>query len=150
YELYFRENPHTTDREYLKHVFTEIRKIPAATELFAEGKTPLWAVDPSGDAARRLLEYFREIDAEKGGLKRTFGTPRTTTQPLVDVYERLAPQARFLGDLYQDLSEHAQKKYALKQTPEFIEQFILDRTLTFAIDEFGLKGLRLIDATCGS
>jgi hypothetical protein len=150
YELYFRQHPHETDREYLKHVFTEIRKIPAATELFAEGKTPLWAVDPSGDAARHLLEYFREIDAEQGGLKRSFATIRTSTQPLFDVYEKLAPQARFLGDLYQDLSEHAQKKYALKQTPEFIEQFILDRTLTYAIDEFGLKDLRLIDPTCGS
>lgn len=150
HELYFRQHPHETDREYLKHVFIEIRKLPAATELFAEGKTPLWAVDPSGDAARRLLEYFREIDPEKGGLKRSFGTPRTSTQPLVDVYQNLAPQARFLGDLYQDLSEHAQKKYALKQTPEFIEQFILDRTLDRAIDEFGLKNLRLIDPTCGS
>ena len=150
FELYFRQHPHETDREYLKHVFTEIRKIPAATELFAEGKTPLWAVDPSGDAARRLLEYFREIDPEGGGLKRTFGTRKVSTQPLVDVYQNLAPQARFLGDLYQDLSEHAQKKYALKQTPEFIEQFILDRTLDPAIDEFGLENVRMIDATCGS
>lgn len=150
HELYFRQYPHETDREYLKHAFIEVRKIPAAAELFAEGKTPLWAVAPSGDAARRLLNFFREIDAENGGLRRTFGTPRSSTKPLVDVYQGLAPQARFLGDLYEDLSEHAQKKYALKQTPEFVEQFILDRTLTYAIDEFGLKGLRLIDPTCGS
>ncbi len=150
YELFFRQHPHDTDREYLKHVFTEIRKIPAATELFAEGKTPLWAIDPSGDAARRLLEFFREIDAENGGLKRSFATTEATTQPLVDVYQGLTPQARFLGDLYQDLSEHARKKYALLQTPEFVEQFILDRTLTYALNEFGLKNLRLIDATCGS
>lgn len=87
YELFFRQHPHDTDREYLKHVFTEIRKIPAATELFAEGKTPLWAIDPSGDAARRLLEFFREIDAENGGLKRSFATTEATTQPLVDVYQ---------------------------------------------------------------
>ena len=32
---------------------------------------------------------------------------------MADVYEKLAPQARFLGDLYQDLSEQARKKYAL-------------------------------------
>ena len=36
---------------------------------------------------------------------------------------------RFLGDLYQDLSEAARKKYALLQTPEFVEEFILDHTL---------------------
>ena len=57
---------------------------------------------------------------------------------------------RFLGDLYQDLSEAARKKYALLQTPEFVEEFILDRTLTPALDEFGLEAVRLIDPTCGS
>ncbi|MEX1224994.1 MAG: BREX-2 system adenine-specific DNA-methyltransferase PglX, partial [Pirellulales bacterium] len=42
-------------------------------------------------------------------------------------------------DLYQDLSEAARKKYALLQTPEFVEEFILDRTLDPALDEFGIK-----------
>ena len=28
---------------------------------------------------------------------------------------------RFLGDLYQDLSEEARKRFALLQTPEFVE-----------------------------
>ena len=37
---------------------------------------------------------------------------------------------RFLGDLYQDLSDHARKTYALLQTPVFVEEFILDQTLT--------------------
>ena len=44
---------------------------------------------------------------------------------------------RFLGDLYQDLSEAARKKYALLQTPVFVEEFILDRTLEPAIETFG-------------
>lgn len=57
---------------------------------------------------------------------------------------------RFLGDLYQDLSEATRKRYALLQTPEFIEEFILDRTLTPAIREFGFREVRLIDPTCGS
>ncbi|MFO7905678.1 MAG: BREX-2 system adenine-specific DNA-methyltransferase PglX, partial [Pirellulaceae bacterium] len=57
---------------------------------------------------------------------------------------------RFLGDLYQDLSERARKKYALLQTPVFVEEFILDRTLDPAIDEFGLDTVRMIDPTCGS
>lgn len=54
------------------------------------------------------------------------------------------------GGQYKDLSESVRKRYALLQTPEFVEEFILDYTLTPAIDTFGLEGLRLIDPTCGS
>lgn len=57
---------------------------------------------------------------------------------------------RFLGDLYQDLSESARKRYALLQTPEFVEEFILDRTLDPAVEEFGFREVRLIDPACGS
>ena len=39
---------------------------------------------------------------------------------------------------------------ALLQTPVFVEEFILDRTLDPAIDEFGLETVRMIDPTCGS
>jgi hypothetical protein len=136
HELYFRKHPHETDREYFHLVFHEVGKIPAAKDLFAEGKTPLWAVSPSGDAAMRLLAFWREIDAEEGHLKRSFEVEGGDT--------------RFLGDLYQELSEKAKKKYALLQTPVFVEEFILDRTLNPAIDEFGLDAVRMIDPTCGS
>ena len=57
---------------------------------------------------------------------------------------------RFLGDLYQDLSQHAKDTYALLQTPVFVEEFILDRTLEPALKERPLEGFRLIDPTCGS
>ena len=57
---------------------------------------------------------------------------------------------RFLGDLYQDLSESVRKKYALLQTPDFVERFILDLTLEPAIETFGLEHVRFIDPTCGS
>jgi hypothetical protein len=136
HELFFRKHPHDTDREYFQHVFREVGKIPAAKDLFAEGKTPLWAVAPSGDAAMKLLAFWREMDAETGDLKRSFEVEPGDT--------------RFLGDLYQDLSERARKKYALLQTPVFVEEFILDRTLNPAIDEFGLDKVRMIDPTCGS
>ncbi|WP_182870884.1 BREX-2 system adenine-specific DNA-methyltransferase PglX [Stieleria mannarensis] len=136
HELYFREHPHESDREYFKHVFREVGKIPACRDLFAEGKTPLWAVGPSGDMAMKLLGFWREIDAETGYLARSFEVEDGDT--------------RFLGDLYQDLSERARKKYALLQTPFFVEEFILDRTLDPAIDEFGLDQVRMIDPTCGS
>jgi hypothetical protein len=136
HELFFREHPHDTDREYFQHIFKEVGKIPAAKDLFAEGKTPLWALAPSGDAAMNLLKFWREIDAEAGHLKRSFQVECGDT--------------RFLGDLYQELSERAKKKFALLQTPEFVEEFILDRTLTPALDEFGLETVRMIDPTCGS
>ena len=61
HELFFRKHPHDTDREYFQHVFHEVGKIPAAKDLFAEGKTPLWAVAPSGDAAMKLLTFWREM-----------------------------------------------------------------------------------------
>lgn len=136
HELYFREHPHDSDREYFEHVFHAVGKIPAARDLFAEGKTPLWAVGPSGDMAMKLLEYWREVVPETGNLKRSFEVEDADT--------------RFLGDLYQDLSERARKKYALLQTPVFVEEFILDRTLDPAIAEFGLDEVRMIDPTCGS
>ncbi|MEQ9379352.1 MAG: BREX-2 system adenine-specific DNA-methyltransferase PglX, partial [Pirellulales bacterium] len=117
-------------------VFHEVGKIPACRDLFAEGKTPLWAVGPSGDTAMKLLAFWRDVVPETGELQRSFEVEDGDT--------------RFLGDLYQDLSERARKKYALLQTPVFVEEFILDRTLNPAIDEFGLDEVRMIDPTCGS
>jgi hypothetical protein len=136
YELYFRENPLESDREYFQHIFREVGCIPACTDLFAVGKSPIWAIGPSGDAAIRLLAYWREIDTDTGQLKRRFNVENGDT--------------RFLGDLYQDLSLRARERYALLQTPEYVETFILDRTLRPAIDEIGLDAVRLIDPTCGS
>ena len=133
---YFRQNPRETDREYLFHVFNQVRQLPAMAELFDEKHNPIWFLEPSGDGAEMLLQFFQKIDATQGGLVHDFTDPDWNT--------------RFLGDLYQNLSENARKKYALLQTPEFIEEFILDRTLDPAIDTFGLKEVRLIDPTCGS
>ena len=83
---------------------------------------------PTGSPATRpgaCCAFFQKIDADAGStLIHDFTDPTWDT--------------RFLGDLYQDLSEAARKKYALLQTPEFVEEFILDRTLEPAIEEFGL------------
>jgi hypothetical protein len=76
------------------------------------------------------------VDPNTGALAHDFTDPTWNT--------------RFLGDLYQDLSEATRKRYALLQTPEFVEEFILDRTLTPAIREFGYREVRMIDPTCGS
>lgn len=152
HELYFRNHPKQTDREYLLAVFEQLAKLPGTKDVFGE-HNPIrellnWL---SGDAAVELLRFFQKIDANRGTLVHDFTDPNWDT--------------RFLGDLYQDLSEAARKKYALLQTPEFVEEFILDRTLNPALDEFGLDaapvldkdgkpvteaGFRLIDPACGS
>ena len=171
HELYFRQHPRESDREYFEHVFHEVGKIPACRDLFAEGKTPLWALGPSGDAAMNLLKFWREMEAGTGKLKRSFdheihesheSEDKSNSSFRVFSVFRGSDPTRFLGDLYQELSERAKKKFALLQTPVFVEEFILDRTLTPALDEFGLihktndqgqltnDSFRMIDPTCGS
>ncbi|MBA4159773.1 MAG: BREX-2 system adenine-specific DNA-methyltransferase PglX, partial [Gemmatimonadetes bacterium] len=134
--LYFRQHPTHNDRDYLYHAFQTVADLPAAAPLLDREHNPVWQLGISADAAKELLAFWRERDPATGGLVHEFTDPRWST--------------RFLGDLYQDLSEAAKKKYALLQTPEFVEEFILDRTLEPAIREFGLEVVRMIDPTCGS
>ena len=144
HNLYFRAHPTDSDRDYLLHVFRAVAALPVAGQLFDEEHNPIWSLEqpgrefraPSGDAATRLLGLWQRIDPDSGTLAHDFTDPAWDT--------------RFLGDLYQDLSESARKRYALLQTPEFVEEFILDRTLDPAIEEFGFREVRLIDPACGS
>lgn len=137
YELYFRQHPTETDREYLLQVFADLRKLPGVEDIFGENNPihtlPNWL---SGDAAGEILKFFQDIDPETGKLIHDFTDSNWDT--------------RFLGDLYQDLSEATRKQYALLQTPIFVEEFILDRTLDPAIETFGLDKFRMIDPACGS
>jgi len=155
HELYFRSHPMLTDRDYLLAVFDGLTKHAATKYVFGAHNPlrdlPNWL---SGDAAGALITFFQRIDPNTGVLVHDFTDPEWDT--------------RFLGDLYQDLSEEARKKYALLQTPVFVEEFILDRTLDPAIDEFGLAKMgyetrllpdgrlhpddrfKMIDPACGS
>ncbi len=133
---YFRSHPTDTDRDYLLDVFAAVARLPAMAPLYDRERNPVWRLGISGDAARDLLAFWRATDPDTGVLGHDFTDPAWDT--------------RFLGDLYQDLSDDAKKRYALLQTPEFVEEFILDRTLTPALEEFGLADLRLIDPACGS
>ncbi len=90
------------------------QQLPGLDEVFGE-HNPLWQFGPSDDACRGLIDLWRATDPETGELVWDFADASWDT--------------RFLGDLYQDLSEHAKKTYALLQTPDFVEEFILDRTL---------------------
>ena len=137
HELHFRNHLRDTDREYLLSVFDALAKLPGGRDIFGEHNAVHQQRDwLSGDAAKELLGFFQRIEPESGELVHDFTDPEWDT--------------RFLGDLYQDLSEAARKKFALLQTPEFVEEFILDRTLDPAVEEFGLDGFRMIDPACGS
>ena len=133
---YFQRRPTDSDRDYLYDVFRTVQQLPAVTTLFDARHNPVWAYGISGDAAKELIAFWRQVVPETGELVHDFTDATWNT--------------RFLGDLYQELSEDARKRFALLQTPEFVEEFILDRTLEPAIAVFGLKDVRLIDPTCGS
>ncbi|WP_295442662.1 BREX-2 system adenine-specific DNA-methyltransferase PglX [uncultured Thiodictyon sp.] len=136
HEGWFRARPHDNDRDYLLACFREVGQLPGLEDLFDERHNPVFRLGCSGDAAMALMAFWQKIDPDRGLLVHDFTDPGRNT--------------RFLGDLYQDLSEATRKRYALLQTPEFVEEFILDRTLTPALDTFGYQAVRLIDPTCGS
>jgi hypothetical protein len=133
---FLRPDPAMTDRDYLLYVFGEVAKLPGMAGLFDSRHNPLFQLGPTAQGAEKIVEFFRRVDPDTGNLVHDFTDPKHET--------------RFLGDLYQNLSESARERYALCQTPGFIIDFILDRTLTPAIDTFGLEQVRLIDPACGS
>ncbi|MFE4213612.1 BREX-2 system adenine-specific DNA-methyltransferase PglX [Streptomyces sp. NPDC056844] len=150
HEAFFRDNPTKNNRDWLFEAFNALAAAnDTAAGLFDEAHNPLWDITPGYETAAELLSFWRRWGAE-GEIRYDFTDPKWDT--------------RFLGDLYQDLSEHARKTYALLQTPEFVEEFILDLTLEPAVstDAFGLdpvwegpdgeerRGLRTIDPACGS
>ncbi|MBM4793024.1 BREX-2 system adenine-specific DNA-methyltransferase PglX [Streptomyces sioyaensis] len=149
---FFAANPEKNDRDWIVAAFDHLAGTnPTVAGLFDRGHNPLWEIAPSYEAATALLKFWRRVDSD-GELIHSFVDSDLDT--------------RFLGDLYQDLSEHARKTYALLQTPAFVEEFILDLTLEPAVEEFGLEpvvkirehgvyrelpaGLRTIDPACGS
>ncbi|MGF6755246.1 BREX-2 system adenine-specific DNA-methyltransferase PglX [Paraburkholderia sp. GAS42] len=136
HEAYFRAHPLENDRDHLLSAFREAGTLPGLHTFFDEVHNPAFRLGISGDAAMALRQFWQQVDPNTGTLLHDFTDPAWNT--------------RFLGDLYQDLSEATRKRYALLQTPEFVEEFILDRTLTPAIREFGFREVRMIDPTCGS
>ncbi|MFI0483117.1 BREX-2 system adenine-specific DNA-methyltransferase PglX [Actinomadura sp. 9N215] len=161
-QLYFEQpdNASKTDREWIEEGLATMAKAsPVAARLFERDHNPMWRITPSLEGAKALIDFWRH--------SRPAQPEDETDAATVPVHDFTDPSwnTRFLGNLYQDLSEHAKKKYALLQTPEFVEEFILGLTLDEALNEFGLdpeppeacpeelalpRGLRVIDPTCGS
>lgn len=136
FEAWLRAHPTDNDRSYLLEAFREAGALPGLQTFFDPTHNPVFRFPISADAAMALRQFWLHVDPDTGTLRHDFTDPDWNT--------------RFLGDLYQDLSEATRKRYALLQTPEFVERFILDRTLTPAIHTFGFREVRLIDPTCGS
>lgn len=144
---FFESHPEKDDRDWLEASFDALSVSPVAAGLFDRQHNPMWTILPTPYAAKALLDFWRSTDAT-GEIRYNLTDPDWDT--------------RFLGDLYQDLSESARKTYALLQTPKFVEEFILNYTLDPAIEEFGLEPstpfghadlpnrLRVIDPACGS
>jgi hypothetical protein len=146
-QKYYENHPASDDRGWLEAAFAALSVSPVAAGLFDRKHNPMWTILPSPHAVKALLDFWRQT-GEDGQTRYDLTDPDWNT--------------RLLGDLYQDLSEAARKTYALLQTPEFVEEFILNYTLDPAIEEFGLSpeppvghedlppGLRFIDPACGS
>jgi hypothetical protein len=130
YPLFAELFPNLGLDAYLRTVFDDARRV--LPELFA--LTPVEIAEPSATAARIVWDVWQE--------RRATGEPFAFGGAELDT--------RFIGDLYQDLDPQVKDRYALLQTPRFVESFILDRTLTPAREQFGLQDLRLLDPTCGS
>ncbi|OXI32719.1 hypothetical protein CFB89_16670 [Burkholderia sp. AU16741] len=134
-EAFYLQNPTASDNDYLRDVFAVAGRLPGLSDVLKVQRSLLLA-PVSADMGKQLMRFFRATNADSGALVHAFADPDWNT--------------RFLGDLYQDLSEAARERYALLQTPEFVESFILDRTLTSALDIYNLEEVDLIDPTCGS
>jgi hypothetical protein len=93
---YFQRHPTDSDRHYLYDVFRTVRTLPAVAGLFDDSHNPIWVYGISGDAAKELIDFWRRRVPETGELVHDFTDESWNT--------------RFLGDLYQDLSEEARKR----------------------------------------
>ncbi|MGK0716484.1 BREX-2 system adenine-specific DNA-methyltransferase PglX [Leucobacter sp. W1153] len=134
-QAFYALTPTSTSRHWLQEAFRTLADLPAGRPLVDPDHSAVWQAPISAEAADALLRFFRRT---------------TPGGELVHDFHDVDLDTRFLGDLYQDLSDYAKKTFALLQTPNFVEEFILDHTLTPAIAEFGLTGLKLIDPACGS
>ncbi|MFE9965439.1 BREX-2 system adenine-specific DNA-methyltransferase PglX [Streptomyces sp. NPDC005525] len=144
FEEYVAGADDPTYRGWLEQAFDELGAGQAGRLLFDRRHNPLFQIPLSHDGARELVDFWRGRD-EAGVLVHDFTDALEEDEDGTRGWD-----TRFLGDLYQDLSEAARKTYALLQTPEFVEEFILDRTMDPTVREFGYEGLKMIDPTCGS
>lgn len=123
---YLRElGPRLNWADYLEYAIRDIAYLPMAYDLFKE--TGYELIPPSSETARVVLDTVAEL----GDLREM--------------------DTRALGDLYENLMDQEERKrLGYYTTPDFIIEFLLDRTLEPAIEEFGAGDLRYLDPACGT
>ena len=122
----------SSPRDYLMHLLAVIGQHPACDSILGRANRSLWDLTPTEECAAALLSFFRRNDGGR------------------DRYRRDLVRDGLWSDVYQSISEPLRKANAIIQTPSFIEQLLLDRTLEPAVAEFGVTRVRIIDPACGS
>ncbi|MRG98412.1 BREX-2 system adenine-specific DNA-methyltransferase PglX [Polyangium spumosum] len=135
HDLFERLAPNLGDTAYLRWVYADLASPDGGLpELFSP--QPAEVAWPSDARSQDLLRFWRAPDPDTGALRWRFDDEHF--------------DGRLMGDLYQDLDPVVKARYALLQTPDFVLDFILDETLTPAIDEWGVETVRVLDPACGS
>jgi hypothetical protein len=133
-QLFEKLAPHLGETTFLRWIYKDLAsKDGGLPELFSP--QPAEVALPSDELSRALIAFWRHRDAD-------------TDAVWSFVEEKF--EGELMGDLYQELDPVVKDRFALCQTPDFVRAFILDRTLTPAIEEFGAEVVRLLDPACGS
>lgn len=133
-QLFEKLAPNLGETAFLRWIYKDLASSQGGVpELFSP--QPAEVAVPSDDLSRALIEFWRHRDADTGAVW-SFAEEKF--------------EGELMGDLYQELDPVVKDRFALCQTPDFVRAFILDRTLTPAIEEFGADQVRLIDPACGS
>jgi hypothetical protein len=133
-QLFEQLAPNLGETAFLRWIYRDLASRDGGLpELF--GTQPAELALPSDDLSRALIAYWRHQDPDTGA-RWSFAEEHF--------------EGELMGDLYQELDPVVKARYALCQTPDFVRAFMLDRTLTPAIESFGADQVRLLDPACGS
>ncbi|WP_437915100.1 BREX-2 system adenine-specific DNA-methyltransferase PglX [Sorangium sp. So ce302] len=133
-QLFEKLAPNLGETAFLRWIYKDLASTKGGLpELFSP--QPAEVALPSDDLSRALIAFWRHRDADTGAVW-SFAEERF--------------EGELMGDLYQELDPVVKDRFALCQTPDFVRAFILDRTLTPAIETFGADNVRLLDPACGS
>jgi type I restriction-modification system DNA methylase subunit len=125
--------PRLTWADYLEYAVRDLACLPVAYDLFKE--TGYELIPPSDEMARAVLDAVAALPDASAGL--STGLRHMDTRALGDLYEHL-------------MDEGERKRLGYYTTPDFIIDFLLERTLEPAVREFGVYELRYLDPACGT
>lgn len=133
-QLFEKLAPNLGETAFLRWIYRDLAsRRGGVPELFSP--QPAEVAQPSDELSRALIAFWRHRDADTGAVW-SFAEEKF--------------EGELMGDLYQELDPVVKDRFALCQTPDFVRAFILDRTLTPAIETFGADEVRLLDPACGS